>query len=82
MAISLHMGIHRFDVFLDSQLLATQLNNCYRVHDPFLLRKLFLTRHLVRHFESISFMHVPIILNIVVNQMANDVLEWHINHHI
>ena len=55
----LHLGIHHLDVFLDSQLLVSQLNNCYWVHNPCLFRKFLCTRHLVRHFEYITFMHVP-----------------------
>ena len=31
---SLHLGICHLIVFLDCQLLVSQLNNCYRVHDP------------------------------------------------
>ena len=56
---SLHLGICHLDVFLASQLLVSQLNNCYRVCNPYLFIKFLLTRNLVRHFESISFMHVP-----------------------
>ena len=78
--VSLHMGIRHLDVFLDSQLLVSQLNNYHRVCDPYLFRKFFCTRQLVRHFESITFMHVPRSLNSVAYQMANDFLEWHINH--
>ena len=79
---ALHLGIFFLDVFLDSQLLVTYFNNCYPVHDPYLFRNFLRTKHLVRHFESISFMHVPRSLNSVVDQMANDILEWHINNHI
>ena len=79
---ALHLGICHLDVFLDSQLLVSQLNNFYRVHNPCLFRKFIHTRHLVRHFESISFMHVPRSLNSVADQRANDVIEWHINHRI
>ena len=79
---TLHLGIRHLDVFLDSQLLVSQLNNYYRVRDPCLFIKLLCTRHLVRHFESISFIHVSRSLNSVVDQMDNDVLEWNINHHI
>ena len=79
---ALHLGIHHLDVFLDSQLLVSQLNNCYRVRDPCLFRNFLCTRHLVIHFESITFMHVPRSPNSVVDQMANGVLEWHINHRI
>ena len=82
LTISLHLGIRHLDVFLDSSLLVSQLNNCYRVCDPCLFRKFLYTRNLFRHFKSFTFMHVPRILNGVADQMANDVLEWHINHRI
>ena len=77
---ALQFDIRHLDFFLDSELLVSQLNNCYQVHDPFLFRNFMCTRHLVRHFESISFMHVPRSLNSVPDQMSNDVLELHINH--
>ena len=82
LASALQLGIYHLDVFLDSQLLVSQLNNCYRLRDPCLFRDLLHTRHLVIHFESISFMHVPRTLNSVAEQMDNDVLEWHTNHRI
>ena len=50
LATTLQLGIHHLDVFLDSQLLVSQLNNHYRVCDPCLFRKCMCTRHLVRHF--------------------------------
>ena len=77
-----HLDICHLDLFLDSQLLIAQLNNYYQVHDPYLFRKFLRTRKFVRHFESISFTHVPRSLNSIVDQLANDVLEWHINHRI
>ena len=73
LAASLHLGIRHLYVFLESQ-----LNKCYRVRDPCLFRKFLCTRH----FEKITFMHVPKFLNSVADQMTNDVLEWHINHRI
>ena len=79
---ALHLGICHLDVFLDSQLLVSQLNNCYRVRDPCLFRKLRCIRHFLIHFKSISFVNVPKSLDSVADQMENDILEWHINHHI
>ena len=77
---SLHLGIRHLDVFLDSQLLISQLNHFYRVCDPYLFRKFLCTKKLVRNFESIAFTHVPRNLNSVADQMPNDFLEWHIHH--
>ena len=77
---TLQMGICHLHVFLDSQLLVSQLNNCYQVRDPYLFRKFLRTKQLSRQFESITFTHVPRAHNSVTNQMANNILDWHINH--
>ena len=45
---ALHMGIRHLQVFLDSQLLVSQLNNCYQVCDPCLFRKFLRTKQLSR----------------------------------
>ena len=59
LAATLQLGIFHLDVFLDSQLLVSQLNNYYRVRDPCLFRKFLHTKQMVRTFESITFTHVP-----------------------
>ena len=82
LATTLQLGIHHLDVFLDSQLLVSQLNNHYRFRDPYLFRKYLRTKHMVRTFESITFTHVPRNLNSVTDQMANDILNWHIHNSI
>ena len=82
LAATLQLGIHHLDVFLDSQLLVSQLNNHNQVHDPYLFRKYLRTKHMVRTFESITFTHVPRNLNSVADQMANDFLNWHIHNSI
>ena len=79
---AIHLGIHHDDVFLYSQFLVSQLNNRYWVCDPCLFTNFFHTKQMVRSFESITFTHVTRTLNNVVDQMANDILEWHIHHHI
>ena len=55
---ALQLGIFHLDVFLDSQLLVSQLNNYYRVRNPYLFRKFLRTKQMVRTFESITFTHV------------------------
>ena len=75
LATFLQLGIHHLNVFLDSQLLVSQLNNHYRVHDPFLFRKFLHTKLIARAFDSITFTHVPRNLNSVADQMSNDILE-------
>ena len=82
LATTLQIGIHHLDVFLDSQLLVSQLKNHYQVRDPCLFRKYLRTKHMVRTFEPITFTHVPKNLNSVADQMANDILNWHIHNRI
>ena len=38
LAAALQLGVHHLDVFLDSQLLVSQLNNYHRVRDPCLFK--------------------------------------------
>ena len=82
LATTLQLGIHHLDVFLDSQLLVSQLNNYYQVRDPCLFRKFLCTKQMVRAFESITFTHVPRNLNSIANHMANDILNWHFHNRI
>ena len=82
LAAALQLGIFHLNVFLYSQLLVSQLNNYYRVRDPYLFIKFLHTKQMVRAFESITFTHIPRKFNSVVDQMANDFLEWHIHHRI
>jgi ribonuclease HI len=72
--------IRHLSVFLDSQLVVLQLNNVYRVRDPCLFRKCLQARLLSRHFDSITFTHIPRQLNQTTYQIANMVLDWHISH--
>ena len=80
LAATLELGVLHLDVFLGSQLLVSQLNNYYQVHDPCLFRKFMCTKQMVRTFASITFTHVPRNLNGVADQMANDILNWHIHN--
>ena len=53
LVVALQLGVHHLDVFLDSQLLVSQLNNYYWVRDPYLFRKFLRTKQMVRAFESV-----------------------------
>jgi ribonuclease HI len=72
--------IRHLSVFPDSQLVVLQLNNIYRVRDPCLFRKYLQVRLLSRHFDSITFTHIPRQLNQTIDEIANTVLDWHISH--
>ena len=75
-----HHHIRHLSIFLDSQLVILQLNNVYRVRDPCLFRKYLQVRLLTRHFDSITFTHIPRELNQITDNIANMVLDWHISH--
>jgi ribonuclease HI len=75
-----HHRIRHLSIFLDSQLVVLQLNNVYRVRDPCLFRKYLQVRLLSRHFDFITFTHIPRQLNQITDNLANIVLDWHISH--
>jgi ribonuclease HI len=75
-----HHHICHLSVFLDSQLVVLQLDNVYRILDPYLFRKYLQVILLSRHFDSITFTHIPRQLNQIMDNLANIVLDWHISH--
>jgi ribonuclease HI len=75
-----HHHIRHLSVFLHSQLVVLQINNVYHVRDPFLFRKYLQVRLLSRHFDFITFTHIPRQLNQITDNLDNMVLDWHISH--
>ena len=67
-------------VRLDSQLIIMQLNNHYRVRIPVLLCYFLRVRLLERHFQTITFEHVPREFNALADSLENYVLDWHLSH--
>jgi ribonuclease HI len=67
--------IRHLNIFLNSQLIILQLNNVYRVRDPCLFHKYLQVRILSRHFDSITFTHIPRQLNQITDNIANIVLD-------
>ena len=76
------MGVDSLVVFLDSHLVVSQLNNTYRVRDPFLLRLFLRVRLLQRSCQFLTFIHIPRADNWFADSLANQALDWHINHSI
>ena len=77
---ALSLGISHLRVYLDTQLVLSQLNRIYRVHDPTLHRR-FLRVHLLEHnFDYITYFHVPRSLNQITDTLANHILDWHLAH--
>jgi ribonuclease HI len=75
-----HHRIRHLSIFLDSQLVVLQLNNVYHVHDPCRFRKYLHVRLLSRHFDSITFTHIPRQLSQIIDNLDNIVLDSHISH--
>ena len=73
-------GISNLVVRLDSQLIIMQLNNHYRVRHPVLLRYFLRVRLLERHFQTITFEHVPREFNALADSLENCVLDWYLSH--
>jgi hypothetical protein len=67
-------------VYLDAQLVVSQLNRVYRVHDPNLLRQFLRVRILERSIDYITYFHVPRRLNQATDTLANQILDWHLSH--
>ena len=80
LADACHHRIHHLSIFLDSQLVILQLNNVYCVCDPCLFCKYLQVRLLSRHFDFITFTHIPRKLNQITDNLVNIVLDWHISH--
>jgi ribonuclease HI len=77
---TLSLGISHLQVYLDSQLVVSQLNGVYCVHDPTLHRRFFRVHLLEQSFYYITYFHVPRRLNQVTDTLANQILDWHIAH--
>jgi ribonuclease HI len=77
---ALSLGISHLRVYLDAQLVVSQLNGVYHVHDPTLHRRFLRVRLLERSFDYITYFHVPRRLNQVTDTLANQILDWHLAH--
>jgi ribonuclease HI len=77
---ALSLGISRLRVYLDAQLVVSQLNRIYRVHDPTLHRRFLRLRLLERNFDYFTYFHVPRSLNQITDTLANHILDWHLSH--
>jgi ribonuclease HI len=77
---ALSLGISHLWVYLDAQLVLSQLNGVYRVHDPTLHRRLLRVCLLEQRFYYITYFHIPRRLNQVTDTLSNQILDWHLAH--
>ena len=67
-------------VLMDSQLVVCHLNQVYTIRNPVLLRIFWRVRLLERSFGTITYRHIPREHNVVVDSLANYILDRHISH--
>jgi ribonuclease HI len=77
---ALSHDISHLRVYLDTQLVVSQLNGVYRVYDPTLHRRFLRVCLLEQSFDYITYIHVPRRLNQITDTLANHVLDWHLTH--
>jgi ribonuclease HI len=77
---ALSLGISHLWVYLDAQLLVSQLNRTYWVHDPTLHRRFLRVRLLEQNFDYITYFHVPRRLNQITDTLTSQILDWHLAH--
>ena len=77
---ALSLGISHLRVYLDTQLVVSQLKRIYRVHDPNLHQIFLRVRLLECNFDYITYFHVPRSLNQITDTLANHILDWHLAH--
>jgi ribonuclease HI len=76
---SISHGISSLEVRLDSQFVLFHLNDSYHVRDPTLLRRFLCVQLLERHFDFITYHHIPRSSNYVSDAYTNYVLDWHLS---
>jgi ribonuclease HI len=75
---ALSHGISHLQVYLDAQLVVSQLNGVYHV-DNCVLHRHFLKVCLLEHyFYYITYIHVPRCFNQLIDALENHVLDWHL----
>ena len=84
MCDALHQGIRHMHVYLNSQLVVSQLNQTFETRDTHLFRKYLCAKRLSRQFDYITFTHIPRSQNQVVDRIDKNILNWNasrINNH-
>ena len=75
MCEALHQGIRHMHVYLDSQLVVSQLKQKFETQDAKLFRKYLRARRLSRKFDYITFSHVSRNQNQIIDRRANNILD-------
>ena len=75
-----NLGIRELLVYLDSQLVVSQLNGHYSVRNPHILHLYLGVRLLERNFDYITYQHIPRYMNTLIDAVANMVLDRHLRN--
>ena len=67
-------------VYLDSELVFHWLNQVYTISNPLLIRTFQIFCLLKMSFEHVSYHHILIHLNTIVDSLENYVLDWYLAH--
>ena len=67
-------------VLMESLLVVCHLNHVYTIRNSVLLRLFWRVRLLEISFETITYRNIPREHNVVVDSLANYILDWHITH--
>ena len=71
---------HPIGIWLDSQLVVSQLNRAYHVRNYILLCHFLQVRLLERNFDFITFNHIPRNKILLTDAYVNYILGWHLTH--
>ena len=74
------LGIRELLVYLDSQLVVSQLNGHYSVRNPSILHLYLRIRLLEINFDYITYQHIPGHMNTLTDAVANMVLDIHLRN--
>ncbi len=74
---ALDNGFHHLDVYLDSELLANQINGSYKVKNPNLKVLMDDVRRLLKSFQAVSVKHVRRCHNADADRLANRAIDEH-----
>ena len=72
--------VHNLVVLMDSQLVVCHVNHVYTIRNSVLLHLFRRVRLLERSFKTITYRHIPREHNVVVDSLANYIVDWHIAH--
>ena len=74
------LGILSLVVQLDSNLIISHLTSHYSICNPMLYQKYLRVRLFEHSFDAISYEDIPREFNVLVDSLANEILDWNLSH--